>query len=129
MEKLTQEFMHNLWRWKCSLSEYDLDPVPKDKHTTIDELYKTEWCEEFEQLCRNRLLIGGMRYGRMHSTEHPIYNYYKFIASRLEEYHETGNLDSLVDVANGAMLLYVLGDRPDRYFDGDSRGIHDEAIR
>ena len=43
------------------LSRLGLGPQPK-RAPTYEELRKSEWCTEFEELMRNRLIMGAMRY-------------------------------------------------------------------
>ena len=67
---------------------------------SIADLRRSEWSPEFEQLMRNRLAMGAMRYGRLHAVGKPAYDRVPSMARRLQQYAETGNLELLVDVAN-----------------------------
>ena len=40
----------------------------------IDELKASEWSPEFEQLMRNRLVMGGLRYGKLGAKGKPVYD-------------------------------------------------------
>ena len=49
-------FLENLWRWKCGLEELDINSS-KDS-LSYESLKETEWCKEFEEKMRNRLVMG-----------------------------------------------------------------------
>jgi len=70
---------------------------------------ESQWSSEFEQFQRNRLIFGAHRYGMEFGNA--SYDYVGALRTRLREYEETGNLEFLVDVANYAMLEFVVGRR------------------
>lgn len=72
-------------------------------------LRNTEWASDFEQLMRNRLLMGRFRYGPMeYKVKHsPSWDLLGSIETRLKLYRETGNLELLVDIANLCLLEFV----------------------
>ena len=89
---------------------------------TIAELRESEWCHDFEELQRNRLIVGAFRYGRLGDPNKPQYDRCVAMTSRLGKYRETGNTEFLVDIANLAMLEFVEGTHPNKHFaatDGD----------
>ena len=106
-------FLRNLWRWKCGLPE---EPEP-DERIDFEELRKTEWAPEFEQLMRNRLLLGSIRYGKLGAPGKPQYDRIAASIKRLRHYEETGNLEMLVDVANFCLLEFVEGRHPNRHLE------------
>lgn len=76
----------------------------------LDRLRKSEWSPDFEQLMRNRLLMGSFRYGLF---EEKVMGDLQWdligsIVSRIERYKQTGNLELLADIANLAMLEFVI---------------------
>jgi hypothetical protein len=77
-------------------------PVPP-----LDELRQTEWSPEFEQLMRNRLLMGAFRYGLMRDKLKSKWKMLPSMRRRLDHYEETGNLEMLVDVANLCLLEFL----------------------
>jgi hypothetical protein len=89
---------------------------------SLEELQKSEWSPLFEQLMRNRLIMGAFRYGRLGSEEKPLYAYVKYMRKSFDEYEQTGNLECLVDVANLAMLEFVDGRHPKRHFHAEGDG-------
>lgn len=105
----TQDFLNNLWRWKCDLEE--ITPKPP-VYPTLEELQKTEWSEEFEKYMRIQLIVGGLRYGRLAHTKEAQakkkkYDYIGELKKRADLYLSSGNKEYLVDVAACAMLEFV----------------------
>lgn len=68
--------------------------------------------QQFETLMRNRLIMGALRYGRLHAPGKGTYNRPGGIVKRLQQYQETGNLECLVDIANLALLEFEEGTHP-----------------
>lgn len=85
------------------------DPPPV--RYTLEELYDTQWSEEFEQLMRNRLVMGALRYGtfKEQRKQNKRYNTMGSCIKRLNLYLKTGNQEHLVDTANLCMVEYVNG--------------------
>jgi hypothetical protein len=81
-------------------------------------LYRSQWVGEFEHLMRNRLVMGYLRYGPM--TGKPVAGhtekYTDYIRAKLHAYVITGNTEMLVDLANLAMMEFVMGDHPNKHF-------------
>lgn len=125
-------FLSNLWRWKCNLPEIDYS-LSKEVTVNLEELKKTEWSIEFENLMRNRLLMGSIRYGKMgHGSipkGKPKYDRCESIRKRLSFYEETGNLEWLVDCANMCLLMFEERVHPDAHFDAKDDGYHDKIIK
>ena len=79
-------------------------------------MIKSEWSKEFEQLMRNRLIIGALRYGKIHAKGKPQYDRVRSMIKRLSNYQETGNMELLVDVANLCLLEFVECGHPKKHF-------------
>ena len=88
------------------------------------DLKRTEWNYGFEQLQRNRLVMGAFRYGRLSIPGKPVYDRISAAVHRLEEYKMTGNDELLVDVANFMMLEFVEGKHPLKHFASVDDGRH-----
>lgn len=97
-------------------------PVPID----IGELYRTQWSEEFEQLMRNRLVMGAIRYGKMKSKGKPKYDRVKYIKNKLKVFKKTGNSEALVDIANTCLLMFAEEDHDNFHFCAEDDGMHTE---
>lgn len=79
-------------------------------------LRETEWCPEFEQLMRNRLLMGAFRYGTFAEKDLRDYAYFSYLKHKADLYQRTGNLEMLVDVANLALLEYRRPSHPQAHW-------------
>lgn len=97
---------------------------PKPTLPPLSELRKSEWNAHFETLMRNRLIMGAFRYGLFHSEEKGAYDCVGSMYRRILRYHETGNLEYLVDVANLAMIEFTEGRHPNRHFAAIDDGEH-----
>jgi len=83
---------------------------------SLDELKETEWSPEFEQLMRNRLIIGSIRYERFNHPGKHDYDRIRAIERKLASYIWTGNTELLVDLANYCLLEFVFGNHPAKHF-------------
>ena len=81
----------------------------------LDSLRQTEWSAQFEQLMRNRLVMGAFRYGLMVAKRRQ-YAYMAYLKHKLEVYQTTGNLEMLVDVANLALLEFRYPSHPNAHW-------------
>jgi hypothetical protein len=79
-------------------------------------LKKTQWSRQFEQLMRNRMLLGCGRYGWINQPGKPQYCRIQSVKDRLEKYNVTGNTEYLVDCANLLMLEFEEGIHPLKHF-------------
>jgi len=120
----SQFFLNNLWRWKCGLPE--IDPS-KPQQLDFEDLRKTEWSPKFEELMRNRLLMGAFRYGKLHAPNKKKFKRVEDCIRRLNEYLETGNDEILVDVANLCLCEFEVGTHPNKHFNAVDDGEHCKA--
>lgn len=74
----------------------------------LAELRKTQWSEEFENLMRNRLIMGRFRYGGDIPSGEGMSGakYADSGLKRLQAYLKDGNKEHLVDAANCCLLEY-----------------------
>jgi hypothetical protein len=119
-----EDFLRNLWRWKCGMPEIE----EKKEVVDIDSLRESEWSDEFEELMRNRLVMGAIRYGKLHAPGKPQYDRIASIQRRLDAYREDGNKEHLVDVANIALCEFEECNHPNAHFYAIDGGDHQEAI-
>jgi hypothetical protein len=111
---MMRHYLDNLWRWGARLPETNV-PLPISI-PSLEELKDTEWSPEFEQLMRNRLIMGAIRYGRISAPGKPQLDRVNSMFKRLAKYTETGNTEFLVDVANICLLEFVEGNHPKKHF-------------
>lgn len=97
-----------------------IDPLPEKEDPL--RWSGSEWSHEFERLCRNRMFLGGCRYGKLGAEGKPQWDRLSDIKRRLSLYEQTGNLELLVDAANLCQCEFVEGDHPDRHFASDDDG-------
>jgi hypothetical protein len=91
---------------------------------TLPELQRSEWSPRFEALMRNRLIMGALRYGRLHAPGKPQYDRVASMTKRLARYAETGNLELLVDVANLCLLEFEENHHPLAHWHAVDDGEH-----
>lgn len=75
----------------------------------VEKLYQSEWSTQFEELQRNRLVMGAFRHGTVADNIRLNRQYDRVgsIQHRLKEYIRDGCLEHLVDIANLAQLEFV----------------------
>jgi hypothetical protein len=92
----------------------------------LQTLRLSEWDLEFEQLMRNRLIMGATRYGRMRDKATAVYAFVDSAIKRLQLYVQDGNTEHLVDAANLCMKEFVVGEHPKKHFKSGDDTIHTE---
>lgn len=114
--------MNNIHDWirQRLLQRKGLGDPPRFKPSDFATLQKTEWSPEFEQLMRNRLLMGAFRYGTMAEKRRDAtknrWDLMGAIDSKVKLYEETGNTEYLVDAANYLMLAFEFDPHPKKHF-------------
>jgi len=102
-----------------------LEPPKLNPKFSFKSLEQTEWSPEFEQLMRNRLIMGALRYGLLNDISNkPSYDRMASIKKRADKYAETGNLEFLVDMANLCLLEFEEGQHPKKHFHAIDDGEH-----
>lgn len=82
-----------------------------------------QWSHDFEELMRNRMMMGAMRYGDFRKCRARPRVRVSSMQKRLKKYLDTGNTEMLVDVANLAMIEFVTSTHHAAHFaplDGDA---------
>jgi hypothetical protein len=95
---------------------HEVTKLDRPATAIYEELAQSEWSNDFETKMRNRLIMGGLRYGRMRGQKKKQYDYIKSLHKRLSQYELTGNTEYLVDVANLALLEYEVGQHPNKHW-------------
>lgn len=98
------------------LGNLGLPAQPIRRLPDLDTLRETEWSPEFEQLCRNRLILGAFRYGRFEDPEKWKSDLIAGAKKKIAAYEDSGNLEHLVDLANYARLEFIRPSRPRAHF-------------
>ena len=90
-----------------------------------DELLKSQWSPLFEQLMRNRLVMGAMRYETFDEKhEGHSYDVMASVVDRADLYRQTGNVEHLVDIANLCMIEFECPSHVKANWDPVDDGVH-----
>ena len=96
---------------------------------SLDSLKESEWCSEFEQLMRNRLIMGAFRYETFTDKGKSFsYDTAKEAIKRVQRYIADGNTEHLVDAANMCLLEFKFGKHPKKHFSSIDDGEHAKLI-
>lgn len=99
-----------------------------DLAPSVVTLGKLQWCPEFEELMRNRLLLGYHRYGCLEDQKRQGGNGFDNVGSAIERLNlfkkKTGNQEYLVDSANLCLVEFMVGSHPKKHFKAIDDGIH-----
>jgi len=122
--KMKEASVHDLIRNRILRDVENKDNKP----LSLESLRKTEWSPLFEELMRNRQILGAFRYQTYNENriDGGKYKRVDSIIKRANMYAETHNMELLVDIANLCMLEYEFGDHPDRHFKSIDDGEHVE---
>lgn len=83
----------------------------------VDEILKSEYCEEFDKLRKNRMATSYFKYGAIKDNYgERLIDAIDNLEIRLEKYKKTGNMEYLVDIANFAMIEYMYPQHEKAYF-------------
>ena len=111
---MSRHHLHDILRERLlkakGLWEY---PAPRYSYNSLAE---SEWSPLFEQLMRNRLIMGALRYGLINAPNKPTYDRVASIKKRADLYKQTGNDEFLVDIANLCLLEFIEGIHPQKHF-------------
>jgi hypothetical protein len=91
---------------------------------TVD--LESEWSDRFEQLMRNRMKMGSIRYGPFRQSQAAPSVRVSSMQKRMRRYMETGNTECLVDIANLCLIEFCTTRHHKAHFapiDGDDAEI------
>lgn len=117
-------FFRQAWRWSAGLPE----DQPKPLRPSLEHLRLGQWNEDFEQLMRNRLVMGAFRYGTFEEQKHLRRDNVPSILKHAALYQQTGNAEHLVDVANLALVEFTRPSHPAFHFEAIDDGAHHTAL-
>jgi len=85
--------------------------MPEVDDSEFELIKQTEWSPRFEQLMRNRLIMGSLRYETF-AQKRNCFNYdcASEAIKRISKYKETKNKEHLVDAANMLLLQFEFGE-------------------
>ena len=120
-------YTHDILRERLLKGKGLWDYAPsKFKPSDLAALQVSEWSPKFEQLMRNRLLMGALRYGTFEQARKKPgkYNYAAEVGRRMNAYLVSGNKEFLVDAANLCLLEFEFTPRQDTFWPEESTTEH-----
>lgn len=84
----------------------------------IDDILKTEYSPDFDQIRKNMMAVSYYKYGPLKDNykKHKTINAIGSLEKRLAKYKETGNTEFLADIANFAMIEFMQPQHPDAHY-------------
>lgn len=79
-------------------------------------MFDSEFSEQFIQGMSDRMAVSYIKYGAIRQAFPDKVNAIKSLELRLKQYKETGNTEFLMDVANYAMIEFMLPAHPNAIF-------------
>lgn len=94
------------------------------KTPSPEELRKSEWSVKFENLMKNRLVMGALRYGIIQDESRSRgQKRTDYMQKKLDLYVEDGNAEHLVDIANFCIAEFREENHPKFHFNAkDDKG-------
>jgi hypothetical protein len=91
---------------------------------SLEKIRKTQWCDDFERLMRNRLTMGAFRYGLFDKRKTSKMDLIGDAERRIRKYRKEGNMECLVDATNLLLLEFACGGHPKCHFKSTDDGDH-----
>jgi len=113
-------FFRQAWRWVADMPEES----PKAMRPPLELLRASQWNRDFEQLMRNRLVMGAFRYGTFAEQTAVRHDNARSMRTHLDAYTDTGNAEHLVDIANLALVEFTLPSHSHFHFRSIDDGQH-----
>jgi len=105
-----------------------IPPVPT---ISLKEMEALQWGSEWQDvlgLMKNRMVMGGYRYGPYRDQKKGQYDNISDVRRRLKLYEQTGNMEHLVDAANITILECMVKSHPKFHFNSIDDGEHAKAV-
>lgn len=84
----------------------------------IENILATEFSERFVALMKNAMTVSFYKYGALKDAYPLKVNAVASLMERLKKYEETGNTEYMIDVANFAMIEFMLHRHPSAFYQG-----------
>lgn len=105
---------------------------PAKKSYSMKEMEALQWGSKWQdvlQLMKNRMIMGGYRYGPTKFQKRQEFDNITDIRRRLDLYEKTGNMEHLVDAANITIIECLKKNHPNFHFSSIDDGEHAERIK
>jgi transcriptional regulator of heat shock response len=103
------------------------------EHRDMSAMSEMQWDSNEWQyilsLMKNRMIMGGYRYGPTKLQKPREFDNIADIKRRLELYEKEGNMEHLVDAANITIIECLKKSHPNFHFSPTDDGVHAERIR
>lgn len=121
--KHTHDLLRERLHLRAGIMPTPTKKSPHELRALLDKWSEEQWSAQFEELMRNRLLMGKLRYNANKPGFLPraFGVNLKDIQKRLESYMTTGNTEGLVDAANLCMVEFITTKHPSAHFKGTDR--------
>lgn len=108
--------------------------IPKDPITihTLEEMAAIQWGEDWLKildLMKNRMIMGGFRYGPHRNQRQGQFDNVADSIRRLKLHQEDGNMEHLLDAANITILACLKKAHKNFHFESIDDGVHAVELR
>jgi len=96
-----------------------------EKIMSVSDIVREKWDADFVDACRNRIVVGAMRYGNggsQYESRECGDSFLRRLREKLAEFDRTRNHEMLVDIAVYCMLLWRFDDHPAAHFEAMDQG-------
>lgn len=84
---------------------------------SIEEILKTEYSNEFDELRKKMMVLGFYKYGSVkENIDNKAYDMLESLKIRLTEFEWTRNVEFLADVANFCMIMFMHPEKFGAYY-------------
>lgn len=121
---------HDIMRERLLLQAGVIKPAPIPRYT-LAEMEALQWGEEWQyilSLMKNRMVMGGYRYGPTKLQKPREFDNVADTKRRLDLYEADGNMEHLVDAANICIIECLKKSHPNFHFNPTDDGVHAERI-
>ncbi len=125
------ESIHDIMRERLLLRAGVVKPAQVQTYS-MKEMEALQWGEEWQHilfLMKNRMLMGGYRYGPTPLQKPREFDNIADIKRRLDLYEVEGNMEHLVDAANITIIECLKKSHPNFHFSASDDGVHAERTK
>ena len=123
---MRERLLRNVNAQECWLKA---DAVPMDMAGMSELQWDSEEWQYILSLMKNRMMMGGYRYGPTKTQKPGEFNDMADIKTRLALHELDGNMEHLMDAANTTILACLKKTHPNFHFTPTDDGVHAERIK